>query len=213
MPGFELRALIGVGELGEVHRAYQPTMGREVAVRIFDAGDRRPIRSSCAASRRAAQRITRVEHPAVVPLFDYWREPDRAVMVRRLMTGGHLGQRIPAGGLAPADALAIFETVAAGVASAHRHGVVHGRLRPENVMFDDDGNVLRRRSRRRRDLRRPGHASRPRAYDAPERLGGLLATPAADMYSLGVVLHHLLSGSPPPPDGPLADRRRPRRRP
>ncbi len=201
MPGFELRALIGAGELGEVHRAYQPTMGREVAVRIFDpaiVADPQFVRRF----ETAAQRITRVEHPAIVPLFDYWREPDRAVMVHRLITGGHLGQRIPPQGLAPLDTLAIFEPIAAAVASAHRHGVVHGRLRPQNVMFDADGNVLVA------DLGVDEICAglvtyAASAYDVPERLGGLLATPASDVYSLGVVLHHMISGSAPPPDSAL----------
>ncbi|MEA3184766.1 MAG: hypothetical protein QOJ74_1243, partial [Ilumatobacteraceae bacterium] len=201
VPGFELRSLIGVGELGEVHRAYQPSVGREVAMRIFEAA----MVEHPQFVRRfesALQRITRVEHPTVVPLLDYWREPDRAVMVSRLMTGGHLGERIPEGGYPPADALAIFETVAAGVASAHRHGVVHGRLRPENILFDDEGNAYVA------DLGVDEICAgvitfATTAYDAPERLGGILATPAADVYSLGVLLQQLLSGTPPPLDRPL----------
>jgi len=201
VPGFELRSLIGVGELGEVHRAYQPSVGREVAVRIFEAG----IVEQPQFVRRfesASQRITRVEHPTVVPLLDYWREPNRAVMVSRLMTGGHLAERIPVGGFPPADALAIFETVAAGVASAHRHGVAHGRLRPENILFDDEENAYVA------DLGVDEICAgiitfATTAYDAPERLGGILATPAADIYSLGVLLQQLLSGTPPPLDRPL----------
>ncbi len=201
VPGFELRSLIGVGELGEVHRAYQPSVGREVAVRIFETG----MVEHPQFVRRfesVLQRVTRVEHPTVVPLLDYWREPSRAVMVSRLMTGGHLGERIPDGGFPPVDALAIFETVAAGVASAHRHGVVHGRLRPENILFDDEGNAYVA------DLGVDEICAgiitfATTAYDAPERLGGILATPAADIYSLGVLLQQLLSGTPPPLDRPL----------
>ena len=201
MPGYELRALIGVGQLGEVHRAYQPSVGREVAMRIFGpgmVGDLQFVRRF----ETASQRITRVEHPYVVPLLDYWREPDRAVMVSRLMTGGHLGQRIANGGLDAERALAVFASVAAGVASAHRHGVVHGRIRPENVLFDGESNAYVA------DLGVDEICAgvitfATSAYDAPERLGGAVATPAADVYSLGVLVHHLLSGSAPPPDGPL----------
>ena len=170
VPGYELRALIGMGELGEVHRAYQPSVGREVAVRIFGpwmVGHPQFVRRFESAS----QRITRVEHPHVVPLLDYWREPSRAVMVSRLVRGGHLGQRIPATGLDPAAALAMFETVASGIASAHRHGVVHGRIRPENVLFDDEDNAYVA------DLGVDEICTgiitfATDAYDAPERLGG-----------------------------------------
>ena len=201
VPGYELRSVIGIGQIGEVHRAYQPSVGREVALRIFGPG----IVGHPQFVRRfetASQRVTRVEHPHVVPLLDYWREPNRAVMVSRLMTGGHLGQRIPSSGFDTTDALAIFETVASGIASAHRHGVAHGRIRPQNVLFDDEDNAFVA------DLGVDEICTgiitfATDAYDAPERLGGALATPATDMYSLGILLHHLLGGSPPPQDGTL----------
>ena len=150
----------------------------------------------------AAQRITRVEHPGVVPLLDYWREPTRAVLVSRLMTGGTLRERIPEGGLDNATALHIFEAVASAVASVHRRGIVHGRLRPHNVLLDDEGNAFIA------DLGVDevctgvtGFAAS--AYDAPERLGGVLATPASDIYSLGVLIHELLGGSAPPVDAAM----------
>ena len=140
IPGYELRALLGVGELGEVHRAYQPSVGREVAVRVFGAG----MVSHPQFLRRfetAAQRITRVEHPGIVPLLDYWREPTRAVLVSRLAIGGTLQERIPDSGFDSATALPIFEMLASAVASAHRRGIAHGRLRPQNVLFDSEGNA------------------------------------------------------------------------
>src|SRR5918994_4586910 len=87
VPGYELRQLIGTGQLGEVHRAYQPSVGREVALRVFG----RAMVSHPQFVRRfetASQRITRVEHPHVVPLLDYWREPNRAMMVSPFLTGG-----------------------------------------------------------------------------------------------------------------------------
>ncbi|MGD9702437.1 MAG: BTAD domain-containing putative transcriptional regulator [Acidimicrobiia bacterium] len=201
VPGYELRQLIGTGQLGEVHRAYQPSVGREVALRVFG----RAMVSHPQFVRRfetASQRITRVEHPHVVPLLDYWREPNRAVMVSRLMTGGNLGERIPPDGFGPAQTLEIAETIASAVASAHRHGVVHGRIRPENVLFDAEDNAFVA------DLGIDEICAgvitfASSAYDAPERLGGALATPASDIYSLGVLVEHLLGGSPPPMDEAL----------
>jgi DNA-binding SARP family transcriptional activator/serine/threonine protein kinase/WD40 repeat protein len=201
VPGYEVRQLIGIGQLGEVHRAYQPSVGREVALRIFG----REMVCHPQFVRRfetASRRITRVEHPHVVPLLDYWREPNRAVMVSRLMTGGNLGERIPPEGFGPARTLEFLETIASALGSAHRHGVVHGRIRPENVQFDADDNAFVA------DLGVDEICSgvitfASSAYDAPERLGGALATPASDIYSLGVLVEHLLGGSPPPIDGAL----------
>ena len=201
IPGYELRALLGIGELGEVHRAYQATVGREVAVRVFGPG----MVGHPQFLRRfetAAQRITRVEHPGLVPLLDYWREPTRAVLVTRLLTGGTLRDRTPKGGMDSATAMHIFENVASVVASAHRQGIVHGRLRPHNVLFDGEDNAYVA------DLGVDEMCAGvtgfgASAYDAPERLGGALATPASDVYSLGVLIHELLGGSPPPIDAAL----------
>jgi DNA-binding SARP family transcriptional activator/serine/threonine protein kinase/WD40 repeat protein len=201
VPGYELRELIGTGQLGEVHRAYQPSVGREVALRTFGRG----MVSHPRFVRRfevVSQRITRVEHPHVVPLLDYWREPDRAVMVSRLVTGGTLAERIPPNGFGPARTLEITETIGSAVASAHRHGVAHGRLRPENVLFDAEDNAFVA------DLGIDEICAgvitfASSAYDAPERLGGALATPVSDVYSFGVLVEHLLGGSPPPLDGAL----------
>ncbi|MEO6350484.1 MAG: serine/threonine-protein kinase, partial [Candidatus Limnocylindrales bacterium] len=196
-----MRQLIGIGQLGEVHRAYQPSVGREVALRTFGRATvchPQFVRRFETASRR----ITRVEHPHVVALLDYWREPHRAVMVSRLMTGGNLRERIPPDGFGPVRTLGIVETVASALASAHRHGVVHGRIRPENVLFDGEDHAFIA------DLGIDEICAgvmtfASSAYDAPERLGGALATPASDIYSLGVLVEHLLCGSPPPLDRSL----------
>ena len=201
MPGYELRSVIGIGQLGESIGPINPRWDGG-PLRIFGPG----IVGHPQFVRRfetASQRVTRVEHPHVVPLVDYWREPNRAVMVSRLMTGGHLGERIPSSGFDTAAALAIFETVASGVASAHRHGVAHGRIRPENVLFDAEDNAFV--ADLGVDEMCTGIISfATDAYDAPERLGGAFATPATDMYSLGILLRHLLGGSPPPQDGALS---------
>ena len=167
IPGYELRELLGIGELGEVHRAYQPSVGREVAVRVFGPG----MVGHPQFVRRfetAAQRVTRVEHPGVVPLLDYWREPTRAVLVSRLMTGGTLTERIPESGLDRATALHIFETVALGrrVCAPARH-----RSRP--------APTAQRAVRRRRQClcRRPGCGRGVRRRD--ELRGECLRRPGA----------------------------------
>ena len=191
VPGYELRQLIGIGQLGEVHRAYQPSVGREVALRIFG----REMVCHPQFVRRfetASQRITRVEHPHVVPLLDYWREPNRAVMVSRLMTGRPSRRTDTPGRLRPGT-------------DARDRGDdrISGGVRPSpwrGAWADPPGERavrrgeqrLRGRPGNRRDLLGSDHV-RGSAYDAPERLGGALATPASDIYSLGVLVEHLLA--------------------
>ena len=100
--GYELRELIGAGQLGEVHRAYQSSVGQEVGCPFGGHGVpsrvRAPLRDGIAADHTGRA-------PTCRPLLDYWREPDRAVMVSRLVTGGNLAERIPPGGFDPAQAL------------------------------------------------------------------------------------------------------------
>ena len=202
VPGYELRGLIGTGELGEVHRAYQPAVGREVAVRIFGpwmVGHPQFVRRFESGS----QRIARVDHPHVLPLLDYWREPSRAVMVNRLVRGGTLRSRIPADGMDPATALALIEKVAAGISVAHRLGVVHGRVRPENILFDDDDNPYV--ADLGIDEICTGIVSfATHAYDAPERLGGALATPARTSTHSACWSTRCSAVRRRPPDGALS---------
>jgi DNA-binding SARP family transcriptional activator/serine/threonine protein kinase len=201
VPGYELRDVIGAGELGVVRRAYQASVGREVAVRIFGP----ELVAHPRFVRRfevALQRVGRVEHPHLVPVLDYWREPQRALVVSRLMAGGDLSRRIPAGGFDTHAALTMLTTVGSAVAAAHGHGMVHGRVRPQNVLFDAGGHAYLA------DLGVDEVCAglttfAASGYDAPERLGGILATPSADVYSLAVLAHQLLTGTAPPPDRPL----------
>ena len=101
VPGYELGELIGEGAFGAVYRAVQPTVGREVAVKA--------IRAELADDPRFVQRfeaeaqlVARLEHPHVVPLYDFWRQPGAAFLVFRLLRGGSLADRVAQGALPPA---------------------------------------------------------------------------------------------------------------
>src|SRR6266852_2586499 len=91
--GYELQALIGEGGFGVVYRAFQPAVSREVAIKIIS-----PERANQPEFIRRfeieAQLVARLEHPHVVPLFDYWREPGSAFLVMRLLRGGSVRDAI-----------------------------------------------------------------------------------------------------------------------
>ncbi len=200
--GFRLLERVGEGSFGVVHRALQPQVGREVAVKVVRpslANDPEFIRRFEAE----AQLVARLEHPHIVPLYDYWREPDGAFLVMRLLRGGSLRDAIGRGPLGLDEALGVVDHVGAALASAHRQGVVHRDVKPANVLFDEEGNAFLSDFGIARDVAatRTAHAGRtPSAfayYLSPEEIRGGAPTSTADVYSLGLVLFEMLAGRHP----------------
>jgi len=141
VPGYEMREQVGEGAFGVVHRGYQPTIGRQVAIKVF-----RPTFVNAADFIRhfevGAQLVARLEHPHIVPLYDYWRDPDGAYLVMRWMAGGSLEDTLLANGpMTLGEAAAMVTQLAPAVDAAHRVGVIHRDIKPSNVMIDTDGNL------------------------------------------------------------------------
>jgi WD40 repeat protein/DNA-binding SARP family transcriptional activator len=139
--GYRLLERIGSGQFGAVFRAVQPHVGRDVAVKVFheqiamDPG-------FVLRFEREAQLAAALEHPHIVPMFDYWREPGRAYLVSRYMRGGSVRALHERGGHLDRDrAVRIVEQVASALAFAHRQGAAHGAVSPSNVLFDAEGNA------------------------------------------------------------------------
>ena len=208
--GYRLHERIGEGAFGTVYRATQPGVGRDVAIKMIHhrlANNADFVRNF----EHEAQLIAQLEHPHVVPLHDYWREPGSAYLVMRFLRGGNLSERIAAGGaLAPDDALRIVGQVAAALAAAHRQGIVHRDVRPPNILFDDDGNAYLSDF----GIAKQGLVSTDQSdvtstglsyYLSPEEIAGRPISPATDIYSLGMVVFEALGGRHPLADTPPAD--------
>ncbi|HTE65690.1 MAG TPA: BTAD domain-containing putative transcriptional regulator, partial [Candidatus Binatia bacterium] len=138
--GYRLLDQLGEGSFGSVHRAYEPQVGREVAIKTIRsrfANDPEFIRRFEAE----AQLVARVEHPHVVPLYDFWREPDGTYLVMRYLRGGSLRERLAQGPLEPEEAARLLDQVALALGAAHRRGVVHRDVKPANILFDEEGNA------------------------------------------------------------------------
>jgi DNA-binding SARP family transcriptional activator/WD40 repeat protein len=139
--GYRLLERIGENSVGTLYRATQPNVGREVAIRIMHehrANDPTFVRGFEAQ----AQAVAALEHPHIAPVYDYWREPGRAYLVTRFLSGGSLEQLLDRSRPPERErATRILEQVASALAAAHRRGIGHGELGSSNVLFDEEGNA------------------------------------------------------------------------
>lgn len=195
--GYRVGAAIGEGAHGVVYRAVQPGVGREVAVKTIRAqlaDDPDFIRGFDAE----AQLVANLEHPHIVPIYDYWREPGGAYIVMRLL-GGNLGARVAGGPLGTDAVASIGRQLGSALGAAHRAGVVHGDIKPTNVLVDDDDAYLADFGvasivGSTTDDRAPSPSS---GFESPEVLAGRPASPASDQFALAVLFFQLLTGTLP----------------
>src|SRR5262245_25041190 len=202
--GYELRDQIGVGGYGAVYRAYQPLVGRDVAVKIIlpqYANHPDFIRRF----ETEAQLVARLEHPYIVPLYDYWREPDGAYLVMRYLRGGGLDMLLHGAPLSVDLLYHLLEQIGGALTTAHRRGVVHRDLKPANILLDEDSNAYLADFGIAKDIGMQAslyHTNQQvligsPAYMAPEQVTSEQVTPQTDIYSLGVMLYEILTGQLP----------------
>lgn len=201
--GYELRELIGEGGFGAVYLAYQRLIGREVAVKIIlpqHANQPDFIRRF----ESEAQLIARLEHPHIVPLYDYWREPSGAYLVMRWLRGGSLEQSLTNQGSWSLDrTTAMLNQIASALAVAHRQNIVHRDIKPANILLDENGNaylsdfgIAKDLGGRQNITAKNAMVGSP-AYISPEQIRGEPVTPQADIYMLGMMLYEVLTGRHP----------------
>ena len=189
--GYELRERIGESRFGVAYRAYQPMVGREVAIKVI-----RPERANdpefIQRFEAEAELVARLEHPHIVPIYDYWREPDAAYLVQRLFRPGSLADAVRAGALDPGAAAQVASDVGSALALAHRHGVVHGDVRPANILLDADRRAYLTDFAIAEDEAPSALVRRP-TFVAPEQRAGAPATARSDVYSLAAVVAYALT--------------------
>ncbi|MCM2415642.1 serine/threonine-protein kinase [Streptomyces sp. RKAG290] len=189
--------------MGEVWRATDEVLGRSVAVKLL-LGEHAD-ESATARFRLEAQTAARLSHPHLVAVFDFGSWEGRFYLVMELVEGRSLGDLLLAQErLAPEQVARIAGQAAAGLAAAHRQGIVHRDIKPGNLMLDAEGavkigdfGIAQFVDDPSAALTTTGHIVGTSLYLAPERALGRTAGAASDMYSLGCVIYQLLLGQPP----------------
>ncbi len=139
--GYLLEEPISEDTLGVIHRARQPSIGRDVAITVIPAelaDDPAFVRGF----ENRAQAVASVEHPGVVPIYDYWREPGGAYLVMRHYPAGTLAQRLTGGPVPPNEAWEIAKRIISALWAAHQRGVAHGNVTAGAIWIDDHGDAV-----------------------------------------------------------------------
>jgi serine/threonine protein kinase len=205
---YEIVAPIGAGGMGEVYRAHDTRLEREVALKVL------PDEVSADAERRGrfereAKAVAALSHPNILAIHDVGDHAGTAFAVMELLDGETLRDRFSGGALPARKAGEIGAQIAHGLAAAHEKGIIHRDVKPENVFITTDGRVkvldfgLARQDRPAEDGTRsptrtrgtdPGTVLGTVGYMSPEQVKGLPADARSDIFSFGAVLYEMLTG-------------------
>ena len=202
---------VGQGGMATVYKAYQPSMDRNVAVKVLP----RQLAESkefVARFQQEARTIARLEHPHILPVFDYGESDGTTYFVMRYLEAGTLKEKMQAGPLSFNEIDNLFTQLAGALGYAHSHGVIHRDLKPANALVDEQGNLfltdfgiaklLESASPR---LTQTDAIMGTPAYISPEQAKALTVDQRSDIYSLGIILYELVTGRVPfTADTPLA---------
>lgn len=205
---YQVHGLIGRGGIGEVYRAHDTRLNRNVAVKVLSskfAGDS----ASVARFTREARTTALLNHPNIVAVHDVGSHLGVPFVVSELLDGRTLRQQMQEGPIEIRTAVGYAVDVARGLVAAHRHGVVHRDLKPENIFITADERVkildfglAKCRSLSQRDdesstATTSGIIVGTVGYASPEQLRGGAVDGRSDLFSVGVVLYEMLAGVAP----------------
>jgi len=198
---YEIKAELGRGGMATVYRAYDPSFDRDVAIKVLP---REFLHDPQFHDRfqREIRMVAQLEHPAIVPVYDVGEEEGMPFFVMRYMSGGSLTDWIERGRFSLEDTARIVERLAQALSYAHKQGVIHRDLKPDNVLFDNNGDPfisdfgVAKFAEAASNLTGSGIIGTP-AYMSPEQAQGDPVDSRTDIYGLGVIVYQMLSGRQP----------------
>jgi serine/threonine protein kinase/DNA-binding LacI/PurR family transcriptional regulator len=193
---------IGRGGMATVYRAHQPSMHRDVALKVLPL-DEAPDTSFSARFEQEAEMIARLEHIHILPVYSYGIQNNVAYLAMRLLRGGSLADLMDGQPLSMERTVDLFSQVSQGLAYAHSKGIIHRDLKPANILLDEVGHAyltdfgLAKMIDGERDMTKPDNIVGTPSYMSPEQLRGEHLDHRTDIYSAGVILYQMLTGKKP----------------
>jgi serine/threonine-protein kinase len=197
---YEIVARIGQGAMGEVYRAHDPVLKRDVAVKTISAGrgEDEMLRKRFQREARAAAQLS---HPNIVTVFELGEHSEQLFMAMELLDGTDLKHAIQTGELSLPRRLEILEKICEGLSFAHSNDIVHRDLKPANIHIGRDGSVKIMDFGLARfggsSMTRTGMVMGTPHYMSPEQVRGAKADARSDVFSLGALSYELLTGHKP----------------
>src|SRR5208282_4605024 len=206
LPAYDIGEELGQGGMGVVVSGQHRQLGRRVAIKQLPEA----FAADPAVRRRftaEAQVLASLDHPHVVPVYDFVEREGICLLVMELLPGGTLRSRVGAGGCTAPYAVAVSLACLSGLSAAHRRGILHRDVKPENMLFAASGVLKVAAFGIAKVLGGPGTVVTRRgdvigtpAYIAPEQVRGGELSPATDIYAVATMLYELLAGVLPFPD-------------
>jgi serine/threonine protein kinase len=199
---FQIVAPLGEGGMAAVYKAYQPAMERFVALKVLP----RHMSTSeefTARFRREARLVAQLQHPHILPVFDYGESEGYPYIVMPFIVSGTLADILRKQRVTLPEARRILSQIGDALAYAHARGMIHRDVKPSNILIDERGNCLltdfglARMAEAGEKLTTSGSVMGTPAYMSPEQGMGSGVDQRSDLYSLGVILYEMLTGRVP----------------
>jgi len=210
---YEIRSLIGVGGMGEVYRASDPKIGRDVAIKVLPA-DFSADKERVARFEQEAQAAGALNHPNILAIYDVDTHGDVLYVVSELLEGEELRARLDGGPIPLRKVTEYAHQIVSGLSAAHEKGIVHRDLKPENLFITKDdrvkildfglaklseppasaGGTSGNEDATRKALTNPGVVMGTVGYMSPEQVRGQKTDHRSDIFSFGLILYEMITG-------------------